>query len=371
MNKLRVVADANMPQVEKIFAPIADVILKDGRSLQNEDLLEADVLLVRSVTKVTPELLAGTPVKYVGTATAGLDHISQAVRDGDSVGFSSAAGANARSVVEYDLACFAWAYHNKGWNLFDCNSIGVVGYGNVGGRLVAQLIALGLNVRVFDPFADVPNDIAVQQLDELTACDCICVHAPYTEDSAYPTKGMLDGAFLDKLKPGTVLVSAGRGGIVDESAVLPLVKSSVITFYCDVWKGEPNVDVHLLDEVSLATPHIAGYSIDSKIKATQMLFDGVVAHFAIDDGLQGTESGGDVIPLNVSADVEPVAGLFEAIAKMFPIEDDDQRFRQAPNTFDRLRATYWQRREFANSRVSCENDDTRQLLLKAGFKLSS
>lgn len=365
MSQFRIVADTNMPQVESFFAGVADITLLDGRNITHSDLVDANALLVRSVTKVTPELLNGTKVKFVGSATAGLDHIAAEIQNHDTIAFANAAGANARSVVEYDLACFSYLYRRFSWSVFG-KTVAVIGYGNVGRRLCEQLLVLGIDVRIYDPLVSVPSELAVQNLQELAACDCICVHAPLTRTGLHPTQNLLSTQFFAAMKPGTVLLSAGRGGIVDEEALKPYLLKESFLFCCDVWAAEPFVDQSLLPLAAIATPHIAGYSSDSKVAATSMLFDAFVQFFQLQSH-QTLSSQKQMLEVTVDATLAPQSALFGAIAKAYPIERDDQAFRQQPNGLDSLRANYWQRQEFHNYGVDTSNRELRSLLTSAGF----
>ena len=370
--RLNIVADANMPQVSEIFAPIGDVTLVDGRSLDRNDICSADILLVRSVTKVTPALLKGTAVKFVGSATAGLDHIHEGVISHPSIGFANAAGANARSVVEYDLAVLAYLHQTQRLDVLS-SRFGVVAYGNVGRQLCLQLQAFGIDFRVYDPLAEVPAGVRAHSLTELHDVDVLCVHAPLTRVGPYPTKNMIDDAFLRRLKPDAVILSVGRGGVVDEAALKLRLCNSDLSYCADVWDGEPTVDRELLAKAKLATPHIAGYSIDSKIAATQMLFDAASEHLGIAIAKDTANNvSKEVLEVNEST---PQAAMASAVLQAFPIIRDDQVLRAAaPEEFDQLRATYWQRREFTNFDVCIASsagqyDAQKSLLEIAGFNV--
>ncbi|TCS40818.1 4-phosphoerythronate dehydrogenase [Reinekea marinisedimentorum] len=272
---LRIVADENMPNVEAWFAPLASsIVRKPGRSLSSEDLAEADVLLVRSVTRVDQALLQGTPVKFVGSATIGTDHIDLPYLQSNNISFHHAPGCNAQSVCDWLLAVLSRLHldHDLDWWQ---KTIGVVGAGNVGGKVVERLKLLGCRVLVCDPLRYEAGSLAehthLQTLLEFS--DIVCLHTPHTRDGNHPTHHMIGQAQLEKMRAGSWLINAGRGPVIEPNALLAALSSGHIQSVLDVWPQEPLVPAALLNEVELASPHVAGYSLEGKFEGTRMLAD--------------------------------------------------------------------------------------------------
>ena len=337
---LKIIADENMPLVQELFSPYGDVTLLPGREMMAEQVADADVLLVRSVTAVDEVLLSGSNIRFVGTATIGTDHIDEDYLQQQGVAFSSAPGCNANSVVQYVLSAFAVLRPN--WQ--QC-TVGIVGCGNVGGRLYHKLKALGVECRCYDPFLTVEQIADLITLDEVLACDLICLHTPLTTDGPYPTHHLFDEKHLSKIRPGTLLLNAGRGAVVDNQALLRLLPEKRWQVVLDVWESEPEISLGLLRCVAIATPHIAGYSYDGKINGTLMLRD-AFCHWL-----------GEDIPVKkqqASPSVVEVEDINEAILASYDIREDDQRMRQTLLTtgadiareFDCLRKQYPRRMEF-------------------------
>lgn len=341
---MNIVADQNMPLVTELFGDYGEVTLLPGRHIAPEDVRDADVLLVRSTTRVDPSLLSGSRVAFVGSATIGVDHVDTGWLADQGIVFASAPGCNARAVVEYDLAALATVAPD--W----CQRrIGVVGCGNVGSRVLAQLRALGVDCVGYDPFL-LPDshELAAERVNfsSLLACDILCLHTPLTREGPFPTWHLFDQSVLERLKPGTVLLNAGRGAVVDNAALRQrLEERADLRVVLDVWEGEPEIDRALLQQVDIATPHIAGYSLAGRERGTEMVLAAFLAWQGLNpkSGTEGRE------PLRLDS----VATVNEAILSAYPImaDHDTMVAALAPRestsaAFDELRRDYRQRREF-------------------------
>ncbi len=370
--KLNIVGDENMPQLTTIFKDIADITLYPGREITKDKLQNADVLLIRSVTTVNQDLLATTPVKFVGSATAGLDHIAPEIIAHKNIGFANAVGANARSVVEYILSCFSYLQINKNIN-FLASRIGIAGAGNVGSLLAKQLCLLGIEPKVYDPLIRIKYGKQVNTLNEIFDTDIVCLHTPLTRIGPHQTQNMVGKEQLEKLKSGAVVISAGRGGVVQENAVKRAVANNNLFYIADVWNNEPNIDQELMQMATLATPHIAGYSYDSKLAATKMLKDAVCEYFKINLSTKAQEhdSQQSIVASLSKSDEQVIANI---ILQAFPIQNDHQCMLKAiinnkkTHSFDQLRANYWKRREFDNFDVSGASNPIKKRLLNMGFR---
>ena len=246
-----------------------------GRAITNQDLLQADALFVRSVTKVNAELLQSSKLGFIASATAGIDHLDQKYLNSTDIRYVYAPGSNAPSVVDYVLACLAAINRDPRGA-----SIGIVGCGQVGGRLYRRLTALGAQCRCYDPFLIAAKQPDLVSFDEVLQSDILCLHVPLTEAGAYPTQGMIGRQQLMNLPKNAVLINAGRGGVVIEQDIKEIAKMRPdLQLVFDVWQNEPNIDTDLVKHCAIATPHIAGYAASSKIRGSQMIFRELFQYF--------------------------------------------------------------------------------------------
>ncbi len=271
-NKLKIIADENIPGLEPMFGADVDLVKVAGRTLSAECLRGADVLLVRSVTQVNDALLTqANQLKMVGSATIGTDHINQACLDKRGIPFFSAPGCNANAVAEYVLSVLFSLREEEA--LFNHLTVGIVGVGNVGGRLKQRLTALGIKVLLNDPPRQAKGEQGFVSLQELLlSADIICCHTPLIMDGDFPTYHLIAQEQLAICKSGALIINAGRGPVIDNQALLvALEERPDLQVVLDVWEHEPRLDKSLVDRVSIGTPHIAGYSLEGKLRGTHML----------------------------------------------------------------------------------------------------
>ena len=358
--KLTVLADENIPAVEDYFEPSVQVQRINGRAMNRADLNGVDILLVRSVTRVDEALLHGSAIKFVGTATSGFDHIDREYLARRGIGFAYAPGSNANSVVEYVLAAIA-ATGEKLEQLLAGGTVGIVGYGVIGKAVAARFAALGVRFRIYDPWLDqrtIPNASA---LDEVLDCNVVTLHAQLTTDDPWPSHHLLGSIELQKLRAGALLINASRGSVVDNAALasfLQIRPQALVVM--DVWEGEPEPRAALLEQVTLGTAHIAGYSWDGKLQATRMLSEAASNFLQLPRGGQCAQAV-DVEPIEVTDDLSPADLLRFLIQARYDILRDDSLLRGAvarskrqPDggaAFDLLRKTYRRRRELAGSPI--------------------
>jgi erythronate-4-phosphate dehydrogenase len=373
-----IVADENISRVGEAFASYGEVRTLPGRSLDAAAVREADILLVRSVTPVGRELLAGSRVRFVGSATIGVDHLDTAWLDEQGIAWANAPGCNATAVVEYVLGCLS-ALDGVLERLASGGVVGVIGLGNVGARLVARLRRLGIRCIGYDPLLGDAANLPLCELEQVLAADVVCCHTPLTRDGAYPTFHLLDAARLRQLRPEAVLLNAGRGGAIDNAALLDLLAERPdMRAVLDVWEHEPRIDRALLARVALATPHIAGYSVDGKLAGTQQVLVACCRHFGWSLPAAGLVA--DAAPqISIDDELSGVALLRHAIAQVYDVRGDDRLLRSrlesasadaAGAAFDNLRKTYPARREFAAVRIANWSElcaGNRSLLLALGF----
>lgn len=357
---LTIIADENIPAVEDYLGALGKVVRVPGRALTRAQLADVDILLVRSVTRVDESLLAGTAVRFVGTATSGIDHIDRDYLARSGIAFAHAPGANANSVVEYVLAAVA-AVADSLERLLAGGRVGIVGYGNIGRALAARLDALDIHYHVFDPWLDLRTVPNAAELDDILDCDVVSLHPELCTNQPWPSHHLLGRAELARLGAGSLLINASRGSVVDNAALREcLQRAQTFAAVLDVWEDEPDVDPALLDRVVFGTAHIAGYSLDGKLLATRMLADAVLAELG-----EAASAGRDSAQFAASLRVPPGlagAGLVRSlIDSRYDIRVDDGLLRQsvaaAPlaeqrrAAFDQLRRSYRDRRELSGSVV--------------------
>lgn len=277
MAKLTLVADENIPLLSELFSSFAQIQLLPGRAIKREHLLTADILLVRSVTSVNQALLANTPVKFVGSATAGIEHVERQWLQQNQIGFADAKGCNATAVAEYVVAVIA-SLRRQGYLTGTNLQAGVVGIGAVGSQVVTKLAQLGFTVWQNDP-PRAENDASFisTPLSNFGDLDLICIHTPLTYLDPHSTYHLFDRDLLKILKPNCILLNAGRGAVINSKDLQqcdPNIK------YCfDVWEHEPQIDPITIRNSLVATPHIAGYTKEAKIRATLMLLQAINSAF--------------------------------------------------------------------------------------------
>jgi len=359
---MKIVADANIPFVKECFGSLGNVVHCPGRDMNADIVRDADCLLVRSVTKVGPDLLEGSSVRFVGTATIGVDHIDMDYLQRKDIGFASAPGSNANSVAEYVIASLLNLAEDKGFELAG-KSIGVIGVGNVGSRVVRKAEALGLKTVLNDPpLARQSGDEKYRPISEVMDCDIVTVHTPLTYHGQDKTFHLCDEQFFERLANSVVFLNTSRGAVVSTTATKQAIASGKISAaVLDVWEAEPTIDKELLSMLDVATPHIAGYSFDGKVAGMIMIYIAACEYFGAD--VKYTAS--DFLPAPVIEKIElscqgpEQQTILDAVTKVYDIMVDDKVLRAGADLdtdefgayFAKLRKEYQVRREFQNTRV--------------------
>ncbi|WP_150776677.1 4-phosphoerythronate dehydrogenase PdxB, partial [Pseudomonas fluorescens] len=351
-----IVADENIPLLDAFFAGFGEIRRVPGRSIDRATVEQADVLLVRSVTNVNRALLEGSKVRFVGTCTIGTDHLDLEYFNEAGITWSSAPGCNARGVVDYVLGSLMTLAEIEGVDLTQ-RTYGVVGAGEVGGRLIRLLKGLGWNVKVCDPprqAAEGGDYVSLEQIIE--QCDVISLHTPLTRSGAGATWHLFDQQRLKQLQPGAWLINAARGPVVDNVALRNvLLDREDLQAVLDVWEAEPEVDAALAELCVLATPHIAGYSLDGKQRGTAQIYQ-AYCEFS---GQPAVIQLSDLLPapwlseVTLHADSDPAWALAMLCRGVYDPRRDDADFRRSlvgnvgeqRAAFDVLRKQYPVRRE--------------------------
>jgi erythronate-4-phosphate dehydrogenase len=371
---MRIVADENMPLLAEFFAD-CEIRRRPGRAITRADLSGADALLVRSVTRVDRALLEGTPVRFVGTATIGTDHIDLAAMAALGVQVAAAPGCNARAVGEYVATVLASLAAEQGW-VPAARTLGVVGLGNTGRQVAALARVLGFRVLGCDPFVTAEGGELRPLAALLAEADIISLHVPLTRDGAHPTFHLVDAQVLAELPDHAILINASRGAVVANAALAAaLAARPGLTAVLDVWEGEPRVDAGLLQQVRFGTPHVAGYSQEGKWRGTEAVYRAFCAF----RGRQPTLALDAVLPsappppLAVPAGT-PAARLCAVLQQACPLPRDDAALRASMAAadrgaaFDELRRQYPSRREFTAHRLHLPaGDELWPMLAALGF----
>lgn len=373
---MRILADTNIPFVEEAFGPYGEVRKVDGRGLSAAALRDVDALLIRSVTRVDAKLLEGSSVSFVGSATAGTDHVDVGELDRRGIAFAAAPGSNAESVAQWVTSVLIELQARLRRPL-RAMTLGVVGVGQVGRRVVNKARALGMNVLLNDPpRARAEGPGAFVSLEDLCLrADIITLHVPLYRTGPDRTEHLFSPARLARLALSTCLLNASRGAVVDGAALADTLAHKQLAFAAlDVWEGEPNIDMGLLDLVDIGTAHIAGYGVDGKVRGTAVLHDAFVAHF----GLTPRWSSDLVFSAGPTLDVAGEAAVGDACRGTYDVGADDARLRgllaldsdRRGREFDALRADYPARREYAEVRVTAGPDvgaASLEVLTRLGF----
>jgi len=370
VGSLRILADENIPCVDDAFGALGTIERRAGRAIGPADVQDVDVLLVRSVTPVTSSLLDGSAVRFVGSATIGTDHVDRDYLEEAGIAFAHAPASNADSVADYVIAALLTLARRRQVALQN-RTVGIIGCGNIGGRLARRLPALGLAVLQNDPplaeqaeAAGQPHDFVGLE-NVLREADIITCHVPLTTGGPHPTHHLIDAEVLGLVQSGAWLLNTSRGPVVDNDALLAAIEDGRMgAAALDVWEGEPSPDPELMRAVDVATPHIAGYAYDGKVRGTTMLYEALCDHLGIEPSWDPATvlrpDPPDALRCNPPDPRLPRTDwLHHLAAQAYDLTADDARMREildrSPEDrgdyFSHLRATYPVRREFQRHTV--------------------
>lgn len=337
---MKIVADPNIPFVREAFGALGEITFAPGREIRPATVRDADILLVRSVTPVNAALLDGSRVKFVATATIGTDHIDTGYISLKGIGFASAAGSNANSVAEYVVAALLELAHRHKFRLRE-KTLGVIGVGNIGSRVVRYAQALGMRVVQNDPprqrAEHLPDFVALDEL--IVKADIVTLHVPLDDSTHHLLQH-------DNLR-SFILLNTARGPVVDNKVLLKAIDGERIgAVVLDVWENEPNISPELLDVVEIGTPHIAGYSLDGKVNGVRMIYEAASRHFDIAPVWQPALPPVPLIPASVNRGEDAEDALRRIVRHFYDITAAAAVLRANVRDFDKLRAEYPVRREF-------------------------
>ncbi len=362
---MKLVADINIPYLKGVLDSFFDdILLLPANEITPEVVSDADALLVRTRTICNAHLLEGSKVKFIGTATIGFDHIDTEFCNSRGIEWVSAPGCNSGAVQQWIAAALIYISKTKGIKL-EGKTLGVVGVGNVGRKVVDVALDLGMKVLCCDPprkkeehlsdFVDLKT-IAQQS-------DFVTFHVPLTYHGVDATYHLVDDSLISSLKDGAVLINSSRGEVVETQSLINAINNRKFTAVAlDVWENEPNISKELLPLVDIATPHIAGYSLEGKVNGTRMVVDALSKFFNI--GIHPWQPLAN--PTNEKESIQSV-DLIDTIVQTYDIKVDDASFRQSADRFEKYRSDYALRREFSGYRVDSSNAELLEILSKLGF----
>lgn len=372
---VRIVCATSLAGGKEAFETIGSVRMVPESEINRAAIRDTDVLVTRSKVNINDELLADSRLRFYGTATAGFDHVNVPALERRGIAWSQAPGSNANSVAEYVIAALCWLglRHSFSWK---DKTLGIVGAGQVGSRLQQVAEAMGMRVLLNDPpLREQTGDAKYRPLDDVIRhADVVSLHVPLSDDNPHATRGMVDAAFFSVMQTGSVFINASRGEVVREADLKQAAREHKFSaVVLDVFDHEPEIDEETLDLATLASPHVAGYSLDGRLKGTEMVYRAACRSL----GLEPRWKIPDVETPTVITAPENESNehtLFRVILAAFNPEDDDRRLRELPEGvgmgrhFQRLRSGYPERREFRHfavkGRMSKLVSDT---LSKLGF----
>jgi erythronate-4-phosphate dehydrogenase len=365
---MNIIADENIPFAKEAFQQLGTVSTLPGREMQQQDLVDCECLLVRSVTRVDQQLLENTKVKFIASATIGTDHIDLDYLQQQGIGFANAPGCNAESASEYVINVLLYLAKQKGFDPFELTA-GIVGYGNVGSRVKKKLDALGIHCLINDPPKqdagdDRENYVSLQTI--LHECDFITLHVPLTNTGEYATRHLLDQQQLDELMDDCILFNAARGPVIDNQALSDLLQHRKdLTVFLDTWEGEPSINLKLLSQVDFGSPHIAGYSYEGKLRGTQMILDAACNYFGLESEWKMQEHLPEKQIIRLPDQADEVDLLGSLLQQHYPVQQDYQNLlsiskldsTEQAKAFDLLRKNYPLRYEYGQFIVTGISDN--------------
>ncbi len=375
---MNLIVDENISFAEEAFSQFGKVKLLHGRKITKEEINAADILIVRSITKVNKELLEDTPIKFVGTATIGTDHIDLEYLKKRNIFFKDAAGCNADAVAEYVFTAISHFAFKNSYSIED-KIIGIVGMGNIGSRIARLAENIGMPIIKNDPPLERKlGNTGFSNLEKILTADIVTFHVPLNPDGIDKTYHLMQEEELLKLKDDVVLINASRGQVIANDDLEKILNRKRLFVNLDVWENEPGINPNLLNQTNLATPHIAGYSLEGKVNGTKIIYDSLCNYLNIHP------TWSPVLPkisdneIKIDYDGNLTNALYKILNKVYPIKEDDNGLRKAVQMdskdravyFDKLRKNYPLRREFSNYKIKVTNADAKFVKVLNGFRFN-
>ncbi|MCW8810468.1 MAG: 4-phosphoerythronate dehydrogenase [Ignavibacteriaceae bacterium] len=378
---MKLIVDENIAFAKEAFLGFGNLRLLNGRSITNTEVKDADVIIVRSITQVDEKLLKNSKVKFIGTTTIGTDHIDLEYLENNNIKFADAKGCNADSVAEYVFTALLKVVSEEQLSLGG-KTIGVVGVGNIGSKVVRLAESFGMKVLKNDPPLE-RKSIGKNYvpLDEILKADIITLHVPLTLEGVDKTHHLLNKENFKKIKSEALIINTARGAAIDNDALLK--ESSVRNFklILDVWEDEPSINIRLLKETKVGTAHIAGYSLEGKVNGTKMIYDSFCKYYNREPAWKPELPKIEQTDLRIPEGKTDEEKLYKLFFSIYDIEKDDSQLRNITTCkqnrqaayFDKLRKEYPVRREFNNYNIRLSNNEThfKPILESFRFKVKS
>jgi len=373
---MKIVIDDKIPYIRGAFEPFAEVVYLPGSKTTPEVVKDADAIVTRTRTKCNRELLEGSKVKFIATATIGYDHIDTGYCERAGIEWTNAPGCNAESVNQY-IASALFSYSMKKRIDLKEKTIGIVGVGHVGSRVARLCETIGMKVLLNDPpreRVEGPEQFVSLETIQKKA-DIITFHVPLNMKGENATFHMVDEKFIQNLKKQPLLINSCRGEVFNSAAIKNALKTGVISgLIADCWENEPDIDLELLKMADYGTPHIAGYSKDGKANGTKMSVQAISRFFNL--GINNWAPENVELPEKTTIEIDgnqrrEYSILAEAVLSTYDIENDDEALKENPQLFEKLRGDYPVRREFDSYTVVARNIENKTLekLKKLGFRI--
>ena len=375
---MKIVIDDKIPYIKGALEPVAEVVYLPGSKTTPDIVKDADALITRTRTICNEQLLKGSKVKFIATATIGYDHIDTEYCKKAGIEWTNAPGCNAESVNQYVAsALFSWSMRKR--EDLSGKTIGIVGVGNVGSRVAKTCETIGMKVLLNDPpreRVEGPEQFVSLETIQKEA-DIITFHVPLNMSGQDATFHLVDENFLQNMSKKPLLINSCRGEVFETDAVYNALEANDISgLIIDCWENEPEIDLELLNLVDYGTPHIAGYSKDGKANGTKMSVQSVSRFFNL--GIDNWQPENVDLPKSTIIEIDgnqrrEYTILAEAVLSTYDIETDDEILRESPHLFEKLRGDYPVRREFDTYTVKVKNVEMKTIekLRKLGFKISA
>jgi erythronate-4-phosphate dehydrogenase len=350
---MRIVADIDIPYLNGVFEPFSEEVKYfKGRDIGQNQIKDADILIVRTRTICNKELLGGSKVSVIATATIGTDHIDMEYCNAKGIKVYSAPGCNAGGVVQWVLSAIFDLLKKVEYKDLNSLTLGIVGVGNIGQRLAVSAKALGFNVLQCDPPREKAEGshhfVSLNQI--ASQSDIVSLHVPLSFKDSCKTYYLIGDEFLSELKPNTILLNSSRGGVINENHLVKQLLSKMLLVGLDVWENEPHLNAELLRRVNIATPHIAGYSLEGKVNATRLVVESLSTHFGLN--ISSTNLGKSDIKEKYKIIIDKylynnTICYNELFNFIYSIQDDSKEFKEYPENFELIRNNYRLRREYS------------------------
>lgn len=373
---MKIVADDKIPFLKGVLEPHAEVIYIPGKEINREILKDSDALLIRTRTKCTENLLEGTNVRFIGTATIGFDHIDTHYCNKNGISWTNAPGCNSSSVQQYIAAALLRISSEFHFNLKD-KTLGIIGVGNVGSKVEKFARTIGMKVLLNDPpRARLEGKKKIHSLNPvLSESDIVTVHVPLNVVGEDYTYHLFNEERFKKMKKGAWIINSSRGEVTDTNVLKKVLNSGKLGGVVqDVWENEPDIDLELMHQVFIATPHIAGYSTDGKANGTAMVVNSLYKYFNLSsenwypENIPVPAFPDILIDCNGKSEEEIIS---EAVNHTYNIDEDNAKLRLSPPDFEKQRGDYPLRREFTSYSIDLKGgtEKVRLILETIGFKI--